>query len=288
MKLQSLLNHRIDPVLTTLSPQSAALYALGVGVGDRPTDPRDLQFLYERAQPFQVLPSMVNVMCHPGPWLMTPALDIAWNRLLHGEQSFEIHKPLAAEVLYQGTTQVVGVLDKGKDKGALLLLRKDIREADSGDLVSTVNSTHVLRGDGGCGSTLSDVAAPHAVPDREPDVSVLLQTLPQAALIYRLSGDFNPIHIDPTLAQGAGFERPILHGLCSLGVATRAVLRAFCDDAPGRLQSLGLRFSSPVYPGETLVTDLWQEPGHVAFRSRVLERGVTVLSNGRAVLRPAT
>ena len=141
-----------------------------------------------------------------------------------------------------------------------------------------------MRGDGGCGGTIKEAPAPHALPERAPDTSVTLTTLARAALIYRLSGDYNPIHADPALARKAGFERPILHGLCSLGVATRAVLRACCDDQPDRLRSLQLRFSAPVYPGETLITDVWRDGEVASFRTRVAERNVVVLNNGRAII----
>ncbi len=260
------------------------LYALGIGVGDRPEDARDLQFVYE--QNLKMFPSQVNVICHPGGWIMNPVLQVDWVKLLHGEQAFEIFKPLQAGTSYVGSYRVLGVVDKGAGKGALLFLRKELREKGGTDLVSTVDSTYFLRGDGGCGSTGMEAPAPHTIPDRAPDSSVTISILPRAALIYRLSGDYNPIHADPVIARKAGFDRPILHGLCSLGVATRAVLQAACEDQPERLQSLRLRFSSPVYPGETLVTDIWRDGDVVSFRSRVAERDLVVLNNGRATISP--
>ena len=125
---------------------------------------------------------------------------------------------------------------------------------------------------------------PHALPVREPDCSVKIGIPPRAALIYRLSGDYNPIHVDPVMAGKAGFERPILHGLCILGVATRAILQACCADQPERLKSLKLRFTAPVYAGETLVTDIWQDGNAVSFRARVAERNAVVLNNGHAIV----
>ncbi|MCA0242702.1 MAG: MaoC family dehydratase N-terminal domain-containing protein [Proteobacteria bacterium] len=282
MKLDRLLDFQIPSPTATLTARDAALYALGIGVGDRPDDAADLQFLYERAPSFAVMPSMVNVLCHPGGWIMAPELAVDWVRLLHGEQAFEMRRPLRPGTDYRADSRVLGVVDKGEGKGALLYLRKELREAASGELVSTVDSTYVLRGDGGCGSTMDAAPAPHALPERAPDQAVELATSARAALIYRLSGDYNPIHADPAMARKAGFERPILHGLCSLGVATRAVLRAACGDDPARLRSLALRFASPVYPGETLVTELWRDGEFVSFRTRVAERGVVVLNNGRA------
>jgi acyl dehydratase len=284
MNLAKLLQFRIPSVEAKLTARDAMLYALGIGVGDRPEDPRDLQFVYEGSRPLKVVPSQANVICHPGGWVMAPELEVDWVRLLHGEQGFEMHKPLQADTAYASSNQVLGVLDKGTGKGALLFLQKQLREVGSGDLVSTIASTYVLRGDGGCGSTLSEAPVPHAIPERAPDTSVELATLARAALIYRLSGDYNPIHADPVIARKAGFEKPILHGLCSLGVATRAVMRACCDDDPARLRSLKLRFSAPVYPGETLLTEIWRDGEEVSFRTRVAERDVVVLNNGRAVV----
>ncbi|MES2481261.1 MAG: MaoC/PaaZ C-terminal domain-containing protein [Pseudomonadota bacterium] len=284
MNLEKLVKFPIPSIEATLTARDAMLYALGVGIGDRPEHPNDLQYLYERAEPFKVMPSLVNVICHPGGWIMAPELDVKWVKLLHGEQSFEMFKPLQPETRYVATNQVLGVMDKGADKGAMVFLRKQLREVASGDLVSNIDSTYVLRGDGGCGSTMKEAPVPHVLPERAPDQSVSLDTLARSALIYRLSGDYNPIHADPGMARKAGFERPILHGLCSLGVATRAVMRAYCDDDALRLKSLSLRFSSPVYPGETLVTDLWRDGEVVSFRTRVAERNVVVLNNGRAVV----
>jgi acyl dehydratase len=284
MNLEKMLKYKVPSVEARLTARDAMLYALGIGVGDHPEDEKDLQYVYERAQPFHVMPSLVNVICHPGGWVMAPELEVNWVKLLHGEQGFEMHRPLKPDTTYVSRNEVLGVLDKGEGKGAMLFLRKELREVQTGELASTIDSTYVLRGDGGCGSTLKEAPVPHALPERAPDLSVSLATLPRAALIYRLSGDYNPIHADPVMARKAGFERPILHGLCSLGVATRAVLRACCDDDPRRLRSLKLRFSSPVYPGETLVTDIWRDGSEVSFRTRVAERDVVVLNNGRALV----
>lgn len=280
MKLDALLAKKFPPLEHTVTPNVAILYALGVGVGDEPLAQRDLQFVYEKG--LKVLPSIVNVLSHPGGWVQDPALEISWVKLLHGEQSFTIHRPLEVGKTYVGAYRIVDVVDRGAEKGAMIFMEKTLREIGSDDPVSTVLSTYVLRGDGGCGGTTDVAPTPHPIPDRASDGECRLETLERAALIYRLSGDYNPIHADPALAAKAGFERPILHGLCTLGVATRAVLRAHCDDDPSRLRSLALRFSAPVYPGETLVTEFWREGSIVSFRSKVAERNVLVLNNGRA------
>ncbi|UCV23638.1 MaoC/PaaZ C-terminal domain-containing protein [Ferribacterium limneticum] len=280
MNLQNVLDKKFPPLEHALTPRDSMLYALGIGFGDQPDDLGHLQFTYEDG--LKAFPAMVNVISHPGGWVKEPGLEIDWVKLLHGEQSFRMHQPLEVDKTYVGTFQVTKVIDKGPGKGAMLYQEKQLREKESGVLVSTVTSTYVLRGDGGCGGTTSEAPQPHPIPERAPDSECSLATLPQSALLYRLSGDYNPIHADPALARKAGFERPILHGLCTLGIATRAVLQTFCNNDPARLKSLALRFSSPVYPGETIVTEFWQDGPVVSFRARVRERDVVVLNNGRA------
>lgn len=285
MNLDVLLSKEFPPLEQELTQHSAILYALGVGFGDQPTDPRELQFLYEKHQPkLEVMPSIVNVLCHPGGWILDPRLEINWVKLLHGEQSFEIMKPIQVGKTYVGTFRILDVIDKGADKGCMIFMEKALREKGSDEISATVTSTYFLRGDGGCGGTTDKAPVPHAIPDRPADGELTLTTLERSALIYRLSGDYNPIHADPEMARKAGFEKPILHGLCTLGVVTRAVLRQSCDDRPERLRSLALRYSAPVLPGETVVTEFWQDGPVVSFRSKVQERGIVVLNNGRAVV----
>lgn len=280
MNLEKLMGWQFKPLEHELNPRDCMLYALGINVGADPAAPGDLQFCYERG--LKVFPAFVNVIAHPGGWITAPELEVDWVRLLHGEQSFQILRPLDPEKTYIGHYRVVDVLDKGVGKGALLFLEKRLFEKESGELASIVNSTYFLRGDGGSGGTISAAPPPHVIPDRAADYELALGTLPQSALIYRLSGDYNPIHADPELARKAGFDRPILHGLCTLGVATHAVLKACAGGDPGRLRSLKLRFTAPVYPGETITTEFWQEGSNVSFRSLSKERDIVVLNNGYA------
>jgi acyl dehydratase len=282
MNLERVVTKKFPAVERALEPRDCMLYALGIGVGSRPEAVSDLQFCYEDG--LKVFPAMVNVIAHPGPWAREPSLEIDWVKILHGEQSFVIHRPLLPGKTYIGISRVRNVIDKGADKGAMLYVEKLLREREDHEIVSAVTSTYVLRGDGGCGSTTSETPVVHAIPERACDASLSLATLPQSALIYRLSGDYNPLHADPAVARKGGFERPILHGLCTMGVATRALLHCYCDNRTERLKSVSLRFSAPVYPGETIVTDLWRDGNIVSFRSRVVERNVVVLNNGRADL----
>jgi acyl dehydratase len=280
MHLDKVINKQFAPIEHILTPRDCMLYALGVGVGERPVAKEDLQFVYE--DDLKVFPAMVNVISHPGAWVKEPELGIDWVKILHGEQSFTIRKPLIPGATYVGTYRVTDVVDKGPGKGAMLYLEKTLREKTSGEVVSTVTSTYVLRGDGGNGGTTDSAPPVHAIPERPADDSISLTTLPQSGLIYRLSGDYNPLHASPDIARQAGFERPILHGLCTMGVATRAILQGCCGDQPERLRSVGLRFSSPVYPGETILTEFWNEPRGVSFRATAVDRKIVVLNNGFA------
>ncbi|MFN3387584.1 MAG: MaoC/PaaZ C-terminal domain-containing protein, partial [Allosphingosinicella sp.] len=195
------------------------LYALGLGYGSDPLDEAELPYVYERG--LQAVPTICNTLAHPGFWLDTPALGIDWVKVLHAEQSIEMHEPLPPEGAVRGSYQIVSVVDKGADKGAILTLEKRLSDIASGRLLCTVTTSVFLRGDGGQGGFGTAPAAATALPDRAPDATVDLATLPQAALVYRLSGDVNPLHADPRVATKAGFRQPILHGLATMGVASR-------------------------------------------------------------------
>lgn len=256
------------------------LYALGVGCGHDPLDRGDLRFVYEEG--LQALPTQAVVLGYPGFWLKDPGTGVDWRKVLHGEQGLVLHAPLPAAGTVVGRTRVTEILDKGAGKGALLFSEREVVDKASGRLLCTVTATTFLRGEGGFGGPAGPAPAPHALPETAPEIALDLPTLPQAALIYRLSGDYNPLHADPAVAAAAGFPRPILHGLATYGVAGRALLRACCDGDPARLKRLQVRFSAPVFPGETLRTEIWRDRATLSFRCRVLERDVVVLNNGLA------
>ncbi|MFN3853529.1 MAG: MaoC/PaaZ C-terminal domain-containing protein [Phreatobacter sp.] len=256
------------------------LYALGVGCGGDPLDRSELPFVYEEG--LKALPTMAVVLGYPGFWLKDPNTGVDWRKVLHGEQGLVIHKPLPATGTVIGRTRITEIVDKGPGKGALIYSDRDVIDKASGDLLATLTSTTFVRGEGGFGGPSGPAPEPHPLPERAPDESVDLKTLPQAALIYRLSGDWNPLHADPDVAAGAGFPQPILHGLCTYAVAGRAILKACCGNDPTRLRRLDVRFSAPVMPGETIRTEIWKDAGTVSFRARVVERDVVVLNNGRA------
>lgn len=257
------------------------LYALGLGIGDRPTDPAHLQFTYEKN--LKVLPTMAVVLAHPGFWANKPELGIDWAKMLHGEQGLTIHRPIPVSADVIGRSRIRDVLDRGEGKGAMVYYERDIVDAKTGDLVATSRQTLVCRGNGGfSGGEPRALPAPHAMPDRAPDRVFEQKTLPQMALIYRLSGDMNPLHADPEVAAKGGFDKPILHGLGTYGVGGRALLEGICESDPARLKSFDVRFTSPVFPGETIRTELWRDGSVVSLRATAVERGKVVMDNGRA------
>jgi len=279
---RSLKAHPIPEAEHTVTPDDCILYSLSVGIGNDPQDARQLRYVYERD--LVANPLMANVLAYPGFWMKAPETGVDWHRLLHGEQYFELHRPLPVSARLIGRTRVVGINDRGPGKGAFVYTRRDVTDADTGEAVCSIEQTTVCRGDGGCGGADPAPRTPEPVPQRAPDLSCDLPISPQAALLYRLNGDRNPLHADPDVASRAGYPRPILHGLCTLGHAGHAVLRAACDYDASRLTSMAVRFTAPVFPGETLRTEIWREDGGLAFRSVALDRDLVVLGNGRVTL----
>ncbi|OGA25091.1 MAG: 3-alpha,7-alpha,12-alpha-trihydroxy-5-beta-cholest-24-enoyl-CoA hydratase [Betaproteobacteria bacterium RIFCSPLOWO2_02_FULL_67_26] len=280
---EKLVRWEIPEVEQHLTRRDTILYALGVGLGADPCDADQLRFVYENG--LQALPTMAIVLGYPGPWHAHPDTGITRSHVVHGEQGLRIVKPLPVEGDILGKTRVTGVVDKGKDKGALVMTECTVREKASGEVVCTLTSTTFCRADGGFSGPSGPVKAPREIPESPPQHVCDLPTLPQAALIYRLSGDYNPLHADPAYAKKAGFRMPILHGRCTFSVAGHAILKTLCGYDPSRLVAMEGRFSSPVYPGETIRTEMWRDGNVVSFRSTVPARGVTVLDNGRAEIR---
>jgi acyl dehydratase len=277
---EKLANYRIPEVEQHYTRRDTILYALGVGLGADPCDAQQLKYVYEEG--LVALPTMTIILGYPGAWHVQADVGITRSHVVHGEQGFTIEHPLPVEGTVVGTSEIEGVIDKGKDRGALVMTRTTVRDKASGTAYCTLTSTSFCRADGGFGGPAGPVRAPHALPERKPDATCDLPTLPQAALIYRLSGDYNPLHADPEYAKKAGFRMPILHGRCTFSVAGHALLKTCCGYDAARLLSMEGRFSSPVYPGETIRTEMWIDGRVVSFRSTVPGRNVTVLNNGRA------
>lgn len=289
-----LMNREFPEIEHSFTRKDTMLYALGLCLGMDPLDDDQLRFVYEKN--LLALPTMAAVVGYPGFWARDEDTGLDWVRVLHGEQTIIAHEPLPPEGTVRSRNRVTGIVDKGADKGALVYTERDGIEVGSGRKLFTVQQTMFARGDGGFsqGGAIPSAAfaapPPHPIPERPPDAVCDLPTLAQAALIYRLSGDNNPLHADPEVARQAGYDRPILHGLCTFGVAGHALLQAQCGYDPARLKSIRLRFSAPVYPGETIRTEMWRDAGQhpeenraiISFRSSVVGRAVTVLNNGRA------
>jgi acyl dehydratase len=279
----------IEKILATRYPERSAvfderdcmLYALGTGFAQDPTDEAELAFTYERN--LKVSPSAVTVVCMGTDWVSPTGVD--FTGVVHGEQRLHFQRPVRAgdRVLY--STRVVEAVDKGPGKGLILSAETEVRDASTGAVICTAVTSAFCRNDGGAGGSPVSRFAIHAMPDRAPDRSIARPTQANQALFYRLCGDRNPLHAEPAFARKAGFPRPILHGLCTYGFACRAVLEAYCDYDPARLAAFDVRFSAPVFPGETIVTDLWRDGDVVSFRCRAAERNTVILNNGRAAVR---
>lgn len=278
---EKLLNFAFPEITQTYATRDCILYALGIGFGEDPTHRAELPFVFEEPR-LKVVPSMAAVLASPGFWARDTATGIDWHRFLHAEQEVVLHRRLPSNATVHAKTRITRIIDKGEAKGALIYLERDI--SDQLGALATIKVVNFARGNGGCGGDTGPQPIPHKIPARPADEKFETHTDPRSALFYRLSGDPNPLHVDPDLAAAAGFERPILHGLCSFGIATRAILATYCDYDPDRLHSIKLRFSKPVYPGETIRVEMWRDGSEISFRSTVADRGVTALDHGRALI----
>lgn len=278
-----LISRRVDDLPFSYDDTRMLLYNLSIGMGRDPENEKEFPFVYENPR-LLVVPTAAAVLGGGGGNILQGA-GITWSKLLHAEQRLKIHRPLppAAELL--GTTRISEIVDKGVAKGAIVALEMDVKLA-SGEPVYTMENVIFARGDGGCGGPAKSAHTPHPLPEREPDLVHITETRTDQALLYRLNGDRNPLHADPAFARKADFDKPILHGLCSYGIACRAVLASVCDYEPERMKSFDVRMTSPVYPGETIHTDIWVDGDVASFRCRVAERNVVLLNNGRCEIGP--
>ena len=256
------------------------LYALGVGLGSDALDQRELPYVYEQ-RALRTVPSMASMLLS-GKLLD----DCGWDRskVLHGEQRLELYRPLPPAAKLLADHRVVAVYDDGANRGAKILVESEARLARDDTAMFSLGSTLIARGDGDFGGPAGAGPLPHQLPKREPDLSCDLPTRPDQALIFRLSGDFNPLHVDPVSARQAGFDTPILHGRCTYGIACHAILQTICDYDFTLIAGFDVRFSSPVYPGDVITTEMWQDRNIVSFRCRVKARDVTVIDNGKCTL----
>lgn len=276
-------------VVQDYTARDSALYALAVGAVSDPLDAGQLRLVDEADQ--VALPSMAAVLASPGFWARDEAaLAIDYTRLVHGEQRIALTRALPAQGRIVGHSRVVRVVDKGAGKGALVTVCKTL-ESEDGQAYGRAWQLFFCRGDGGFSATADadlvlDAEVPPplvAAPADVPDHRAVLATRPDAALLYRLCGDGNRLHIDPGFAQRAGFPRPILHGLATYGAAAVAAVRACAGGRAERLVALDVRFSAPLYPGEAVEFRLWEEGSHIALEGHVPARETQVIGHGRAV-----
>jgi acyl dehydratase len=284
---EKLLALKIPDVVQSYTEKDCMLYALGVGVGFDPTDEQQLGFVYEKN--LKVLPTMAAVIGYPGLWVKELDTGIDWIKAVAGEYDLTLHRTLEPHGTIRNRMRVLDVVDKGPGKGALIYAERILENTADNARVATIVQTTFCRADGGFGGPPREQRPVHAVPERAPDLVCDLPTRPEAALVYRLSADRNPLHAEPAIARAAGFPRPILHGLATFGVAGHALLKSLCGYGPARLAAIKGRFSAPVFPGETIRTEMWDDGGGVvSFRARVLERDVVALNNGRAEIKAAS
>lgn len=282
ININALKGKRFEAVTESYDVDRTILYALGVGAASENVE-AELGFVY--GPELKALPTMAIVLANEPFWMDDPDLAITFSHALHGEQRLTIEGPLPVAGTVTGQCSIDALYDKG-EKGAVLILKRELRNAETGGPIATMRSSVFLRADGGFGGASDGQPAPYAIPDRAPDLCDETATRPDQALLYRLSGDWNPLHADPDSAKAAGFESPILQGLCTYGFAGRVIVKSLCKGDATRLTRLDVRFSAPVYPGETLLTQIWrQSESLAAFRVSIKERNIVALNNGFAQIR---
>ena len=275
---EKLLNYKFPTGRQEYTEKDCILYALGVGLGIDPLDEECLKFVYEDG--LKMFPSQSVMLAHPGFWAKEEGTGIDWVKVLQMGQETIIHKPFPPSGTVEATTRITSVADKGEKIGALIVSDRVVRDINTGEDLCTLVTTILARGDGGFGGERKATPKTDVIPSREPDEVCDLPTLRHQALLYRLSGDYNPLHASPVVARNAGFREPILHGLCTLGVASHALMKTCCDYDPDKFKRMRLRFSAPVYPGDTIRTEIWRDGNEVAFRCKSLEEDKIVINNG--------
>lgn len=281
LNYQAIMAHRPPDIRTDYTTRDCILYALGIGIGMDPTDTGQLQFVYEKN--LVAFPTLATTIGWMGR-LTDPKFGIDERMVVLADQKVVLHRPLPAEATLISRPYVKEIIDKGDGNAAIIQFTRDLTLED-GTLIATVEGSTLARKHGGFGGTVTQSPEPHAIPARDPDAVCDLPTPPNLAQIFRLTGDTNPLHIDPERAKVAGFPRPILHGMASFGIAAHAIVRTLADYRPERLASIEARFARPIFPGETVRTEMWRDGSEVSFRCRTVERGEVAVDNGLAKLR---
>lgn len=291
---EALLQRALPTMRQAWTTRETILYALAVGAGQHAEawDETQLRFLYEPG--LQALPTLCAVLGDPGFWMREPDSGLDWRRLVHGEESVRWLRPLPAAGEVVAKHRICRVADRGAERGAVFVVERQLEDARTGQAYSRAWTTVVARGDGGfsppgaplrqLGEAAEDALPP--LPTRAPDVVVVRPILAHQSLLYRQLSDLNPLHVEPAAARSAGFERPILHGMCSFGVMGLLLVNTFCGAQPERLLTLRARFTAPLYPGETLACEFWRDAQTLRFRATARERETVVLNQGWALVQP--
>jgi acyl dehydratase len=279
---EKLVTTRINNIVRVYADVESILYAQSIGFGRDPTDRRELPYVFEQGRALMTVPTLASTIV---PDMFPPGRGWDYSQVLHVEQRLALYRPLPPSAELRLDKRVVDVFDLGARRGALFLFEVDGRLAKDDTVLFTVGATVLARGDGGFGGAAGTGPVPHRAPRREPDLSCDSTTRADQALLFRLNGDRNPLHVDPDAAIAAGFPIPILHGLCTYGIACRAILQTICNYDHTLIEGFDARFSLPVLPGDTITTDMWQDGNIVSFQCSVKERDVVVLRNGKCTLR---
>ncbi|MBK6746995.1 MaoC/PaaZ C-terminal domain-containing protein [Ottowia sp.] len=278
---ERLMRHPIPEVRQKYTRKDTMLYALGLGLGRRSSASYEQELRYVYEKDLAALPTMSLVLGYPGLWMGDPATGIDVKRMLHGAQVVRVAKPLPAEGEVVGTSAVMSIVDKGPGRDAVVVTRRRVIDVAKDELLCELDNVSVLRGQGGFGGEAAGAPVFVGIPERTPDLVDHWELDERAAFIYRLSGDYNPLHVDDALATSVGFPRPILHGLCTLGSSVCSVSRAALGFETQRIGAVAARFTAPTYPGQRLRTEIWREEGELRFRCFTEGEGAAcVLDNG--------
>ena len=280
INFDEIMNLTSENVEISYSDKDSILYSLGIGLGNDPMNLNELKYVYENSQ--SVLPSMATNFQYHSPLLLKT--NINFIMVVHGEQRLSITNALPVSGNFIANAKVIGCYDKGPARGAIIEVETTVKNKKNNEEICKLVSTTFARGDGGFGGPDSPKKEIF-IPDGEPDYVSEVSTKPDQALIFRLSGDYNPLHSDPNFAKAAGFEKPILHGMCTYGIACRSLVDKICENDASKLKRFDCRFSSPVYPGETIITEMWKKDKMIYFNSKVKERDKLVLKNGVSVIK---
>ncbi len=280
-----LMSLKTEGTESSYSDKETMLYALGIGFGRDPMNEDELPFVYEGVNDpsyLKTVPTMATVIQWGGGALRESGIN--YLMVVHGEQRVTLHRPLPSAATIIGDERVIGAFDKGAGKGAVIVTEKKIRLKDTNEPLCTLVSSTFARGDGGFGGPSTGAPEPHTIPERNPDATYEAAILDDQAFIYSLSGDRNPLHRDPKIAKAAGFPKPIIHGLCTYGTTCRAIITNVLGHDASKIVGYDVRFSAPVFPGETVLVDVWKDGNVVSFRARLKERGIVAINNGKCTL----